>query len=75
MNKGRLIFLLLVLVISGTVFTLAQQETPQRQGIRPDAPTYAIRGPHAVGAANHTIDDGNERVLEATIWYPALNPR
>ncbi len=40
---------------------------------RPDAPSYALRGPYAVGTRDYVIQD-NERPLELTIWYPAENP-
>ncbi len=41
---------------------------------RPDAPTYAQRGPWAVGTRDFTIEDGQGAPLSATVWYPALNP-
>lgn len=41
---------------------------------RPDAPTYARRGPYPVGTQELTIDDGQGVPLSATVWYPALNP-
>lgn len=45
-------------------------------GLRPDAPTYAVRGPYAVGVRNFEIPatQENERDLAVTVWYPALNP-
>lgn len=67
-------FMLLVLLAALVVTpTLAQDEGPPRTGIRPDAPPYAIRGPHTVGFM--TFSDGNtERPITGAIWYPALNP-
>ena len=47
--KWALLIVMLALVI---VPAAAQDETP-RQGIRPDAPPYAIRGPYAVGQYRH----------------------
>lgn len=37
------------------------------------APDYARRGDHAVGVMNFTIQE-EDYVLNATLWYPALNP-
>ncbi len=44
-------------------------------GLRPDAPNYAIRGPHPVGVRNFEIEatNENERPLTVTVWYPAQN--
>src|SRR5215207_2370328 len=44
------------------------------QGVRPDAPTYAARGPFAVGYKPLVIGAGTKRPLEGSLWYPALNP-
>ena len=43
------------------------------QGLRPDAPPYAIHGPYGVGARNFSIASGDSTV-DITVWYPALNP-
>jgi predicted dienelactone hydrolase len=71
MRKFLLLVLLAALVV---VPTLAQEEgEPPRTGIRPDAPPYAIRGPHPVGFM--TFDNGNaERPITGAIWYPAVQP-
>ena len=43
------------------------------QGLRPDAPPYAIHGPFAVGVRDYVVEkDGYTLLL--TAWYPALNP-
>ena len=44
-------------------------------GLRPDAPSYAIQGPYAVGVRDFEIDAANEteRPLNVTVWYPAVN--
>jgi predicted dienelactone hydrolase len=42
-------------------------------GIRPDAPPYAVRGPHPVGVRDFVVEDGEES-LHISMWYPALNP-
>lgn len=36
-------------------------------------PTYAPRGAHTVGVLDVTVGEGND-ALNATVWYPALNP-
>ncbi|MBM4028468.1 MAG: hypothetical protein FJ280_24190, partial [Planctomycetes bacterium] len=50
---------------------------PKPRGLRPDAPTYGVRGPYPVGVRNFAIAAGAEkqRPLNVTIWYPALNPK
>jgi len=40
---------------------------------RPDAPKYALRGPFPVGTRELKLANG-PRSLDATVWYPALNP-
>lgn len=65
-----IVSIILVLVLSVS----AQDEEPARTGLRPDAPAYAIRGPYPVGTQEILIEDGHERSLIGTVWYPALNP-
>ncbi|MCU0464089.1 MAG: dienelactone hydrolase family protein [Anaerolineae bacterium] len=36
-------------------------------------PTYAPRGTHSVGVVDVTVGNGDD-TLNATVWYPALNP-
>jgi predicted dienelactone hydrolase len=36
-------------------------------------PVYAARGPHSVGVVDFTAEQG-DYTLNATLWYPALNP-
>jgi predicted dienelactone hydrolase len=43
-------------------------------GLRLDAPPYAVHGPFAVGYKPVVIGEGTEHPLEASLWYPALNP-
>ncbi|MBP7961487.1 MAG: alpha/beta fold hydrolase [Caldilineaceae bacterium] len=77
-------FLSLLIVVSLLAGTLvpaalfaqtAAEESPP-QGIRFDAPPYAIDGPYAVGVRYFTIpaESENDRELTASVWYPALNP-
>ena len=76
---GKRIYSLLmaVVLVIATLAVLpgvcAQDGVPERTGFRPDAPTYAVRGPHPVGATAFSTGDV-ERALEGMIWYPALNP-
>ncbi len=41
-------------------------------GIRPDAPTYGVRGQYPVGTRDLLIE--GDSALDITLWYPALNP-
>ena len=50
----------------------AEEETLP-QGLRPDAPPYAVHGPYAVGMRDFVIEEGDQPV-SITVWYPALNP-
>jgi len=57
---------------------LAQEtpDEPAQQGIRYDAPPYAMDGPYDVGVRYFTIPAAaeNDRELTATVWYPAEPP-
>lgn len=44
-----------------------------RTGYRPDAPTYGVHGPYAVGTMDMVVDN-EDRPFSVTLWYPALNP-
>ncbi len=64
---------LLALMLVPSVLVAQDDEGPARTGIRPDAPPYAIRGPHPVGYM--TFDDGDaEYPIYGAIWYPAIQP-
>lgn len=43
------------------------------QGLRPDAPPYAVRGPFAVGERDFVVGE-SEDALQVGVWYPGLNP-
>jgi predicted dienelactone hydrolase len=47
--------------------------TQEPQGLRLDAPTYAVHGPYAVGAREFNVEAGDHTV-DLAIWYPAMNP-
>jgi predicted dienelactone hydrolase len=61
--------LFLVIVIGALILTAL----PAHVVAQEEEPPYAMRGPYPVGVASHLIEDGNERSLDAFIWYPALN--
>jgi len=69
-----------ILVLVALIFGACQPitrplvATPQpAQGLRPDAPPYAVRGPYAVGVRDFVIDTP-DRKIAVSVWYPALNP-
>jgi hypothetical protein len=77
MNRRILTLLMVTAVIFATLpvgVTVQESEGPPRTGLRPDAPPYGVRGPYWVGFADHHIEDNFERSLDASIWYPAVNP-
>lgn len=75
-RKWLIFFALIMFLIFISIFNINAQETDESapMGLRPDAPAYAVRGPHPVGFTSRVINDGNERPLDAYIWYPTLNP-
>lgn len=70
----RYILLVLVVMLALVLVPAAAQDEPPRQGIRPDAPPYAIRGPYAVGTMELVIEPDSDRPLVTTAWYPAVMP-
>jgi predicted dienelactone hydrolase len=58
------------LIVLNVVLWIALSAGAQAQ--RPDAPSYALPGPHSVGTRELTLDGA--RPLSITAWYPALNP-
>ena len=69
-----LIVLLVGSLLASVASPLLAQEAMERSGMRPDAPQYAIRGPHPVGYRSVVIGEGTEDSLAIDMWYPALNP-
>ncbi len=65
MPRKSQVVLLLVLLVGGVVWWPNQTTTAQR----PDAPTYAQRGPYDVGTQELEIED-ETRPLQITVWYP-----
>ena len=81
-HKIRLFALLLIVALLLSVcqpIMAAAQSLPaapaQPHGLRPDAPSYAIQGPYAVGVQDFEIEaaDDTERPLTVTVWYPAVS--
>ena len=48
--------------------------SPEPQGLRPDAPEYARHGPYWVGYKPFVIGEETDHPIQASLWYPALNP-
>ncbi len=72
-----LVSVALIAVLALTVLPTAYAQDgpkPEAVGLRPDAPPYALHGPYWVGTQDFVIDEGGERPLTVTVWYPALNP-
>jgi len=67
------LWLLLALLLSACQPVMPVPIQPPA-GLRPDAPPYAVHGPFAVGYKPLVIGEGTEHPLEASLWYPALNP-
>jgi predicted dienelactone hydrolase len=71
--KNIVRLMLIGLLLLAVMPLAAQDEGPPPTGLRPDAPPYALRGPHPVGFM--TFTDGNaERPITGAIWYPAIQP-
>ena len=75
-NRILSVLLIAVLIVPAiAIYTpaLAQGDNPP-QGLRPDAPPYAVHGPHAVGTRLIMIESDADSSLPLWVWYPALNP-
>jgi len=75
-KKLSIVLLVVVLAVSGLAITApmyAQSDDPP-QGLRPDAPPYAVRGPFSVGTRQYVVEPDAERPVPLVVWYPALNP-
>ncbi len=74
-TRKKLIVLFIVLVTMSTVPVpaYAQGGNPP-QGLRPDAPQYAVRGQYGVGTRLIVIESDADSPLPLWVWYPALNP-
>jgi predicted dienelactone hydrolase len=50
-----------------------EDDVPERTGLRPDAPAYAIRGSYWVGFMEFDAE-APSHPTSVTVWYPAVNP-
>ncbi len=77
LRKAYTLSILLVIAVSLNLVPLASAQgdnPPTPQGLRPDAPPYAVHGPYAVGTREFVIDEGSDPLFPVTVWYPAINP-
>ncbi len=75
LNRLFMGLILVTLLLSGCQPIQAPpQEQTSPQGLRPDAPPYAVHGPFAVGYQSLVMGEGTAHALAASLWYPALNP-
>lgn len=75
-NRVLSVLLIAVLVVPALAIyapALAEGDNPP-QGLRPDAPPYAVHGPYAVGTRLIMIESDAASSLPLWVWYPALNP-
>jgi predicted dienelactone hydrolase len=70
LRTSALLFLLLLSACQ-PISPVAEQPP---SGLRPDAPSYAVHGPFAVGYQPLVSGEGTEHPLDISSWYPALNP-
>jgi len=69
--KQWFLVIVLLMILAPLGVTAQEGEAVIPTGLRPDAPTYAVRGAYPVGTRDLTID--GEMSLGITVWYPALN--
>src|SRR5690606_9188527 len=74
-NRLLSVLLLAALLLSACqpITPPERPQSPEPQGLRPDAPEYAKHGPYWVGYAPAVIGEGTARPIEAALWYPAQN--
>lgn len=68
-----IVLLIVALLVSVLPASVIAQDDSLPQGWRPDAPVYALRGPHWVGTRDYQVPEGDSQFW-ITVWYPALNP-
>ena len=71
------LLIIVALLLSAWQPVVAQESppAPEPQGFRPDAPEYAKHGPFWVGYKPVVIGEGTDHPIEASLWYPTLNPK
>jgi predicted dienelactone hydrolase len=71
-KRSAIVLVTLLALLMSLAGVMAQEgEAVVGTGLRPDAPTYGVRGPHPVGTRDLVID--GEAPLDISVWYPALN--
>jgi CubicO group peptidase (beta-lactamase class C family)/predicted dienelactone hydrolase len=75
-NQVCIVFVIAALILSACqpITPPERLQSPEPQGLRPDAPEYAKHGLYWVGYKPIIMGEGNARPLMAGLWYPALNP-
>jgi predicted dienelactone hydrolase len=71
---GLILVALLVSACQSVQAPAPQQTLSASKSLRPDAPPFAMHGPFGVGYRPLVIDEGTERPLEVSSWYPAHIP-
>ncbi|MCD4684591.1 MAG: hypothetical protein K8S97_01470 [Anaerolineae bacterium] len=69
-----LVFIVLAVALLTTGYPIGAQDGdgPERTGLRPDAPPYGVRGPHAVGVMK--LDSGTgDYMANVLVWYPTTD--
>jgi hypothetical protein len=71
-KRSLTVLVTLLALLTSLAGVMAQEgEAVVGTGLRPDAPTYGVRGPHPAGTRDQMID--GETPLDITVWYPASN--
>lgn len=76
LNRLSMGFMLVALIVSACQLNRSPaiaQTIPESKALRPDAPTYGVRGAYPVGTMEFVIED-TRHPLPISLWYPALNP-
>lgn len=72
-NRIAILLLAVLLLCACQPVTRPPVSEPQpAQGLRPDAPPFAVHGPHAVGMREFSVAAGYQTV-DLSVWYPAVN--
>jgi predicted dienelactone hydrolase len=74
-NIGILpVVLVIALIVTACMPVQPQGAEPAAVGLRHDAPEYGKHGPFWVGYKPLVIGSDTDQPLNASMWYPALNP-
>jgi hypothetical protein len=76
LNRLYPILILGMLVISACqTINATNAKLSKSEGLRTNAPQYALHGPFAVGYKQLTAGKGTAYPLEVSLWYPALTSK